>query len=65
MTLFPYTTLFRSTTGRQAYVHVIHGQITVNGVALSGGDALKITGEPAVTLGQAEAAEVLVFDLPQ
>jgi len=51
--------------GRQAYVHVIRGQITVNGVALSGGDALKITGEPAVTLGQAEAAEVLVFDLPQ
>jgi redox-sensitive bicupin YhaK (pirin superfamily) len=51
--------------GRQAYVHVIRGQITVNGVALGGGDALKITGEPAVTLGQAEAAEVLVFDLPQ
>lgn len=51
--------------GRQAYVHVIHGQITVNGVALGGGDALKITGEPAVTLGQADAAEVLVFDLPQ
>jgi redox-sensitive bicupin YhaK (pirin superfamily) len=51
--------------GRQAYVHVIHGQITVNGVTLGGGDALKITGEPAVTLGQADAAEVLVFDLPQ
>jgi hypothetical protein len=51
--------------GRQAYVHVIRGRVTVNGVALGGGDALKITGEEAVQLGQAEAAEILVFDLPQ
>ncbi|MFL6658515.1 MAG: pirin family protein [Massilia sp.] len=50
--------------GRIAYVHVIRGQVTVNGNALKGGDALKITGEPSVTLEQAEAAEVLVFDLP-
>ena len=49
---------------RGAYVHVIRGRITVNGVALSGGDALKITGETAVTLENAEAAEVLLFDLP-
>jgi redox-sensitive bicupin YhaK (pirin superfamily) len=50
--------------GRNSYVHVIRGQVTVNGNALKGGDALKITGEPLVTLEQAEAAEVLVFDLP-
>jgi redox-sensitive bicupin YhaK (pirin superfamily) len=50
---------------RQAYVHVIRGQVTVNGVALSGGDALKITAEEAVTLEQAAGAEVLLFDLPQ
>jgi quercetin 2,3-dioxygenase len=50
--------------GRNAYVHVIRGQVSVNGNALKGGDALKITGEPLVTLEQAEAAEVLVFDLP-
>lgn len=51
--------------GRQAYVHVIRGRVSVNGVALNGGDALKVTQEDAVTLAQAEAAEVLVFDLPQ
>ncbi|SHG56873.1 pirin family protein [Massilia sp. CF038] len=50
--------------GRSGYVHVIRGRVTVNGTALSGGDALKITGESGVQLAQAEAAEVLVFDLP-
>jgi hypothetical protein len=52
------------TAGRTGYVHVIRGQVTVNGTALGGGDALKITGETAIRLKQAEAAEVLVFDLP-
>ncbi|MBQ5946688.1 pirin family protein [Massilia sp. ST3] len=51
--------------GRQAYVHVVRGSVTANGVALNGGDALKVTAEDLVTLEQAEAAEVLVFDLPQ
>jgi redox-sensitive bicupin YhaK (pirin superfamily) len=51
--------------GRQAYVHVIRGSATVNGVQLSGGDALKVVDESEVTLGHAEAAEVLLFDLPQ
>ena len=52
-------------TGRQAYVHLIRGRATVNGVQLLGGDALKIAGEDAVRLEGAEAAEILVFDLPQ
>ena len=51
-------------TGRTAYVHVIRGDVTVNGTALKGGDALKITAENLVTLDQATDAEVLVFDLP-
>jgi redox-sensitive bicupin YhaK (pirin superfamily) len=50
--------------GRIAYVHVIRGDVTVNGTALKGGDALKITAENLVTLGDAADAEVLVFDLP-
>ncbi|MES2325638.1 MAG: pirin family protein [Pseudomonadota bacterium] len=50
--------------GRTGYVHVIRGAVTVNGTALKGGDALKITQETAITVGNAEAAEVLVFDLP-
>ena len=49
---------------RLGYVHVIRGRVTVNGKALNGGDALKLSGEAAITLNGAEAAEVLVFDLP-
>ena len=50
--------------GRTAYVHVIRGSVTVNGNALSGGDALKIVDEDSIGLSGAQAAEVLVFDLP-
>ena len=52
-------------SGRLAYVHVIRGAVTVNGVALAGGDALKLSDEAAVTLQDAVDAEVLVFDLPR
>jgi len=45
-------------------VHVVRGQLTVNGVALGGGDALKISHESVVRLEQAQGAEVLLFDLP-
>ena len=50
--------------GRRAYVHVARGTARVNGIALAAGDAAKITGEAAVVLDRATAAEVLVFDLP-
>jgi redox-sensitive bicupin YhaK (pirin superfamily) len=50
--------------GRIAYVHVIRGRVSVNGVQLGTGDALKLVAEDAVSLQDAEAAEVLVFDLP-
>ena len=49
--------------GRHAYVHVTRGAVTVNGERLSGGDALKISGDPAVTLADAASAEILLFDL--
>ena len=45
-------------------MHVVRGRINVNGTALEGGDALKISAEAAIHLTLAEAAEVLVFDLP-
>jgi redox-sensitive bicupin YhaK (pirin superfamily) len=50
---------------RLGYVHVIRGAVTVNGVHLKQGDALKISDETLVTLEQAEAAELLLFDLPK
>ena len=50
--------------GRIAFVHVARGQLVANGIELSAGDALKVTGEAAVNFGQAHAAEILLFDLP-
>jgi redox-sensitive bicupin YhaK (pirin superfamily) len=50
--------------GRRMYVHVARGAIEANGVALSAGDALQITGDLKLHLEQGKDAEVLVFDLP-
>ena len=49
--------------GRRAYVHVARGRVSANGVELAAGDAIKLTGEAAVTLARGADAEVLVFDL--
>jgi quercetin 2,3-dioxygenase len=54
----------RLTAGRSAYVHVVRGNVVVNGKALGGGDALKISAESLVTLEQGQATEILLFDLP-
>jgi hypothetical protein len=51
-------------SGRRAYVHVVRGDITVNGKALRAGDAAKVENEATVTVEQATNAEVLLFDLP-
>ena len=48
---------------RKAYVHLVRGDLLVNGVLLSGGDAALISGESTLTLAEAKDAEVLVFDL--
>jgi hypothetical protein len=48
---------------RKAYVHVVRGQLHVNGLALGAGDAARIEGESQLTLDAAQDAEVLVFDL--
>ena len=50
--------------GRLAYVHVVRGSVSVNGVALAGGDALELTAAAAIALADGHDAEVLVFDLP-
>jgi redox-sensitive bicupin YhaK (pirin superfamily) len=51
--------------GRLGYVHVIRGRVEVNGVALNTGDALKIADEAQIGFANAEAAELLLFDLPR
>ena len=50
--------------GRNGYVHVARGKLTVNGQPLGAGDALK-TGSGAIEIERAQGAEVLVFDLPK
>jgi redox-sensitive bicupin YhaK (pirin superfamily) len=49
--------------GRKAYVHLIKGELAVNGERLRTGDALALDGEPSIELKAGVDAEVLVFDL--
>lgn len=48
---------------RKAYVHLVRGELDVNGSRLAAGDAARIEGEAVVTLSNGSDAEVLVFDL--
>jgi len=48
---------------RKAYVHLVRGELTVNGQRLATGDAALLDGETTVALTAAKDAEVLVFDL--
>jgi hypothetical protein len=48
---------------RRGYVHLVRGELEVNGQRLQAGDAALLQGEPRVTLGNGREAEVLVFDL--
>ena len=56
--------VFTQRAGRRTYVHVVKGEVAVNGEALAAGDAIKLAGEGRVALDAARAAEVLLFDLP-
>lgn len=49
---------------RTAYLHLIKGQLTVNGERLTSGDAVKIVSETALVINDADNAEFLLFDLP-
>jgi redox-sensitive bicupin YhaK (pirin superfamily) len=48
---------------RKAYVHVVGGELNVNGHALCAGDALMLSEETALELKDGQKAEVIVFDL--
>ncbi len=48
---------------RKAYVHIVRGELEVNGQQLKAGDALMLQQEPTLSLAHGKAAEVLVFDL--
>jgi len=50
--------------GRTGYVHLIRGQVEVNGIKLTTGDALEIQEESLIEFSNAADAELLLFDLP-
>jgi hypothetical protein len=48
---------------RKGYVHLVRGELEVNGTVLQSGDAALLHGESRITLAHGKDAEVLVFDL--
>jgi redox-sensitive bicupin YhaK (pirin superfamily) len=48
---------------RRTYVHLVRGQMSVNGQRLRGGDALALADETRLQLAEGDNAEVIVFDL--
>ncbi|MGV8805260.1 MAG: pirin family protein [Polaromonas sp.] len=48
---------------RKTYVHLIRGELEVNGHLLHAGDAALLEEESSLQLSQGQSAEVLVFDL--
>ncbi|MBU1358176.1 MAG: pirin family protein [Gammaproteobacteria bacterium] len=48
---------------RKSYVHLVRGDLVVNGTPLGTGDAAMLEGESRLELGHGKGAEVLVFDL--
>ena len=48
---------------RPVYVHLVRGELSVNGTRLSGGDAARLRRESQLTLADGKDAEVLVFEL--
>ena len=48
---------------RKAYVHLVRGELSINGQRLGAGDAALLAGEDKVELVAGRDAEVLLFDL--
>ncbi len=48
---------------RKAYVHLVRGELQVNGQKLTSGDAALLENETRLALAHGKDAEVLVFDL--
>ena len=57
------TTVLMLNPCRKAYVHLICGELKVNGQKISTGDALLLEQESQIQITDAKKAEILVFDL--
>ncbi len=51
--------------GRQAYLHVARGRVSVNGQALVEGDAVHLAATGELQVAEGKDAEILLFDLPR
>ncbi len=49
--------------GRKAWLHIVYGKVSVNGVELAPGDGMGITDEPSVSLTVKDDAELLLVDM--
>ena len=54
---------FHLRSGRDAWIHVARGAVSVNGTALGEGDGAAVSGEEDLLFLGRQAAEVLLFDL--
>ncbi len=50
---------------RSAYVHIVRGQVDINGITLKTGDALKVKEISLLEFNHAHEVELLLFDLPE
>jgi redox-sensitive bicupin YhaK (pirin superfamily) len=50
-------------SGRNAWVHVAEGEISINGETLSQGDAAAFSDGETISISSAKASQVLLFDL--
>src|SRR5579871_608945 len=50
--------------GRKGWLHVVTGEVALDGEALKAGDGVALDGEASVTVAAKERGEVLLFDLP-
>ena len=50
--------------GRRAWLHLALGKLSVNGLELGAGDGVAIDDETVLRLSEAEAADLVIWDLP-
>ena len=51
--------------GRCAWLHVVHGEVTLDDLVLASGDGVGLADERAVSLTAREASEILLVDVWQ
>jgi len=58
------TAKYALTEGRRAYLHVVRGEVALNGAMLATGDAARVADETNLEILAGDESELLLFDLP-